>query len=100
MRKWIVLFLTMALFITGCNAPHYNQAQGNIADVKLKADAMLRKSDNAINARKPLVVNQGLYIDSSPISLEQNPTWFNNNVIIRGDQLPFSYYSRTVASGA
>jgi type IVB pilus formation R64 PilN family outer membrane protein len=46
------------------------------------------------------LVKQGLYVDQSPVALNRDPGWIRYHIVVRGDQLPFSYYSRVVASGA
>jgi len=100
MRKWIGAFVCISLFLAGCHSPHYDQTVANVADVKIRADDALHRSNSAIRQPPALIVNPGLYVDTSPISLVHNPHWFNNRVIIRGDQLPFSYYARMVSIGA
>ena len=103
LKKWLCLFIsTMAsmLLLVACNSPVYNQTEGNVADVKIKTSEARAKSDAAARTKPALVVKQGPYVDTSPISLQKNPTWLKNYIVVRGDQLPFSYYSRTIASGA
>lgn len=100
MKKWIVLFLTTIFMLAACRSPVYNQTEGNVADVKLRAEALRHKSDYDAKNPPPLLVKRGLYVDSTPINLDRTPTWLKNRIVIRGDQLPFSYYSRTIASGA
>lgn len=94
----LILCSTILVFLTACNPAVYNQAEANIADVTQRnADAKARM----VEAEKPtptLVVNNGLYVDKTPISLARQPTWLRNRVILRGDQLPFSFFSRTVLS--
>jgi len=97
-KKIASLFILVAFLLVGCNSPVYNQAESNVADVKLKADKAMKKSDNYGKKDKPLLVNKGPYVDKTPISLAKDPKWLNNKIIIRGDELPFSYYSRTIAS--
>lgn len=99
-KKWIVLLLSAATMLAACRSPVYNQTEGNIADAKIRASELRAKSDNDAKPLPPLVMKQGLYVDTSPVSLERQPSWLKNHVVIRGDQLPFSYYSRTVANGA
>lgn len=100
LKKWIVLFLTTLLMVVACHSPVYNQTEANVADVKIKASDARRKSDNDAKPIPPLVVKDGMYVDTTPISIHKQPQWLKNHVVIRGDQLPFSYYSRTIASGA
>ncbi|OGT41799.1 MAG: hypothetical protein A3F42_02210 [Gammaproteobacteria bacterium RIFCSPHIGHO2_12_FULL_37_34] len=98
--KWVVLFCTVIIVLMGCQSQVYNQTEGNVADVKIKAGEAIRKQDVSVKPKSPLVVKPGLYVDTTPISLERKPAWLKAHVLIRGDQLPFSYYSRTIASGA
>ena len=100
LKKWIVLVLAAVFMLSACNSPVYNQTQNNIADVKLKAKKAIQKSDDSAKVPPSLVMNKGLYVDKTPISLSKNPSWMNNRIVISGDQLPFSYYSRTIAMGA
>jgi type IVB pilus formation R64 PilN family outer membrane protein len=84
----------------GCQSPPlYNQTQNNIADDTQRVKDALAKSDETGKPTPPLVVNQGLYIDKTPISLARDPSWLRSRIILQGDLLPFSYYSRTIASG-
>lgn len=100
LKKWIVLFLTTIFMVAACHSPVYNQTEGNVADVKIKASEARRKSDNDAKPQPSLVVKNGSYVDTTPISLSKEPNWLRNHIVVRGDQLPFSYYSRTVAAGA
>src|SRR5579862_3554679 len=102
-KKWGICFFTIVMTVftlSACNSPVYNQTEGNVADVKIRAAEARAKSDRDARPRPPLVINQGAYVDTTPISLQKNPGWLRNHIVIRGDQLPFSYYSRTVAGGA
>lgn len=94
----LILCSTILVFLTACNPAVYNQAEANIADVTQRnADAKARM----VEAEKPtptLVVNNGLYVDKTPISLARQPSWLRNRVILRGDQLPFSFFARTVVN--
>lgn len=100
LKKWIVLFFAALVTLTACRSPVYNQTEANVADVKIKAQEARRKSDDDAKPCPPLLVKQGLYVDTAPISLSREPSWLHNHLVIRGDQLPFSYYSRTVANGS
>jgi type IVB pilus formation R64 PilN family outer membrane protein len=100
-KKIILIISTISfLTLTGClNSTLYNQSMGNVADVKLKIDEARRQSDQSGKPEPSMVVNQGLYVDKTPISLARDPMWLRNRIVIRGDALPFSYYSRTIATG-
>lgn len=100
LKKWIILFFTVALALTACHSPVYDQTEANVADVKLKAAAARKKSDDSGKPQPSLLVKKGDYVDTTPISLYQKPSWLKNHIEIRGDSLPFSYYSRTIARGA
>lgn len=100
LRKWIILFFAAALALSACHSPLYNQTTGNVADVKLKSRAAFNKSDNDAKPQPPLVVKQGLYVDTTPVSLSHDPAWMHNHIVLNGDSLPFSYYSRVIANGA
>ncbi len=101
-KKWGVFlfsFLAIALFLSACDSPVYNQTEANVADVKIKTQAARNESDEDAKPAPALVVSQGMYVDRTPISLYHDPDWLSAHVVLRGDQLPFSYYSRTVAAG-
>lgn len=99
LKKWIVLLLSTAVMLAACHSPTYNQTMGNVADVKLKvADAWV-KSETDATLEPSLIVNKGLYVDRRPINLEKEPYWLQNHIVISGDQLPFSYYTRVIANG-
>ena len=98
-QRILLLVLSITLVLSGCNSPVYNQTEANVADVVQRTNDAKQMSDNSAKPAPPLVVNQGLYVDKTPISLRKAPTWLQNKIIFRGDQLPFSYYSRTIGSG-
>jgi type IVB pilus formation R64 PilN family outer membrane protein len=98
-KRIFLLFFLVTLFVSGCNNPVYYQTEKNVADVKQRITTARKISDNAGKPVPSLVVNQGLYVDRTPINLNKDPSWLKNKIILRGDQLPFSYYSRTIAGG-
>jgi len=98
-KRILLLCLSTLIFLSGCNSPLYNQTQANVADITQRTADARHKSDADAKPLPPMVINQGLYVDRTPISLQRQPTWLRNQIILRGDQLPFSYYSRTIASG-
>lgn len=100
LKKWIALVVSAALMLAACNSPVYNQTENNVADVKLKMKAARQKSDASAMTRPALIVNKGLYVDRTPISLYKNPSWLREHIVIKGDQLPLSYFARTIAAGA
>jgi len=98
-KKFAPFIFTITLFLSGCNSPVYNQTEGNVADVSIRSKEALKKSDLSGRPIPALIVDKGLYVDKTPISLIRDPHWLRNKIIIRGDQLPFSYYSRTIVGG-
>ena len=100
LKRWILLVLSYTFLLTACHEPVYNQTEGNVADTKLKAAAAIQKSDSDAKATPTLLVKDDAYVDTTPINLQKKPSWLKDHIVIRGDQLPFSYYSRTIASGA
>lgn len=100
LKKWVVLVFAAALMLSACNSPVYNQTENNVADVKLKAEAERKKQDEDAKVAPSMVMKKGLYVDKTPISLAKNPSWTKNHIVIKGDKLPFSYYSRSIAAGA
>lgn len=100
LKNGIWIGLLSLLLLSACNSPVYNQTEANVANERLKVVAAREKSDNDAKQQPALLVKDGMYVDATPISLAKQPSWLKNNVVIRGDALPFSYYSRTVASGA
>lgn len=99
-NRIILLFITLSVALSGCNSPVYNQAEGNVADVKQRVDEAVVRSNSSGKLPPTLVVNDGPYVDKTPISLEKQPTWLKNRIVLRGDQLPFSFYSRNIVGGA
>ncbi|RDI46533.1 type II secretion system protein GspD [Aquicella lusitana] len=100
LKNWIVLLLTTVFMLSACNSPVYNQTEGNVADITLKTSEARHRSDAMAKPQPSLLVKKGLYVDTTPVSIARDPLWLRNRIVIRGDQLPFSYYSRTIASGA
>lgn len=100
LKKWILLLISMMFALSACNSPVYNQTEANVADVTLKAAKARRAFLHQAHGSASLDVRNGPYVDMTPISLSRSPSWLHNQIIIRGDQLPFSYYSRIIAKGA
>lgn len=100
LKKWIIFVFAAVFMLSACNSPVYNQTENNVADVKLKSKLARQKSDDSAKVAPSLVINKGLYVDKTPISLVKNPSWMKNQIVLEGENLPFSYYSRTVSSGA
>lgn len=98
-NRIILLCVSFLLFLAGCNNPMYNQTEANVADAAQRGIDLRHQSDASAKPVPPLVINQGVYVDQTPINLSKDPVWLKNRIILRGDQLPFSYYSRTIASG-
>lgn len=99
-KKWIILLFTTVFVLSACHSQLYNQTQGNVADAKIKVNEDLKKSDNDAKPTPPLVVKNGLYVDTTPQALSRDPSWMQNHIVLNGDKLPFSYFSRAIASGA
>lgn len=101
MNKFIsALVLTAYLLLTGCNSLTYNQTEGNIADLKKHIDDTQQAEEALIKNTPPVLVNKGLYIDPTPISLEKQPAWLKNKVVIRGNNMPFGYYAGVINNAA
>jgi len=99
-NRIILLLVVIILAISGCNSPVYYQAESNVANVKEHVDEAMQRSNESGKLPPTLVVNDGPYVDKTPINLEKQPTWLKNHIVLRGDQLPFSFYSRNVVGGA
>lgn len=97
-KKLLVLFFSSVFMLASCQM--YNQTEGNVADVKIRAQEARHKADCACKAEPALLMNKGMYVDTTPISVDKEPCWLKSHIVIRGDQLPFSYYSRTITGGA
>ncbi len=99
-KRLALLFLTITLIVSGCESPAiYNQTENNAADVKQKINDATRKLDAKGQTAPPLLINQGVYVDKTPISLARDPAWLRDRIILRGNQLPFSYWSKTIIGG-
>lgn len=98
--KKIIFFVCTILLLTACqNKLLYNQSESNIADVKLQAEQARHQSDAAAKIPPSMLVNSGLYVNKTQINLARDPRWLRNHIVVRGDKLPFSYYSRTIVAG-
>ena len=100
LKKWIFVWLAALITLTACQSPVYNQTEANVADARENIVAQRHKSDRDASHPSSLVVKQGLYVDMSPISVSREPTWLRSRIVMSGDQLPFSYYSRAVVGGS
>lgn len=98
-KRILVLCLSVMVFLTGCNSPVYNQTEANVADVIQRHSEAKAHMAEALKPDPTLIVNQGLYVDKTPISIARQPGWLQNRVVLRGEQLPFSYYNRMILEG-
>ncbi len=96
---WLCL-TTIFFFLVGCNGQKlYYQTETNVADVVQRVQDARHMSNQSGKPQPAMVVNSGLYVDKTPISLAKRPAWLKNQIVIRGDNLPFSYYARTIVGG-
>ena len=91
--------ILFTLITTGCQWKVYKQTEGNVADATVRTKAAFQKSDNDAKPQPSLVVKSGLYVDQTPINLAKEPSWLKNYVVIRGEDLPFTYYTRVIVNG-
>lgn len=98
-KRLLVLCLSTIVFLTGCNSPVYNQAEANVADVSQRNTEAKAHMAEATKPEPTLIVNQGLYVDKTPVDIARRPGWLQNRIVLRGEQLPFSYYNRMILEG-
>ncbi len=98
-QRILLICLSTIIFLSGCNQSVYNQAEANVADITQRQTEAHAKMVSATTPNPTLLMNQGLYVDRTPISLARQPLWLTNRVVLRGEQLPFSYYSRIILNG-
>lgn len=99
-RVSLCIISVMFFLLAACHEPVYNQTENNIAEIKGRIANKVKTEYPSASQKPPaLVVKEGLYIDGTPISLAKQPSWLKNRIVLRGDELPFSYYSRMVATG-
>ncbi len=90
----------LMIFLSACNSTTYNQTEGNIADAKQREVSARAHMDALTKPASPLLIKDGLYVDTTPVSLDKQPEWLKNPIVIKGDQLPFSYYTRIITNAA
>jgi type IVB pilus formation R64 PilN family outer membrane protein len=89
--------ISCLVVLTGCQSPAlYHQTTDNVLTVQQRVKGAVEKQNSVAEKAPPLVVNQGLYVDKTPIDLARAPEWLKRPIILHGDKLPFSYFSRTV----
>lgn len=100
-KKIILLSITvLSLLLAGCGSQRvYNQSENNVSNVVEHVNDARTRSNSYGKPDPALVVNQGIYVDKTPISLAREPNWLKNHIIIRGEELPFSFYARTIVNG-
>jgi type IVB pilus formation R64 PilN family outer membrane protein len=95
--KRVGLALLACFFVlTGCQSPAlYHQTTDNVLTTQERLKGAIEKQ-NAVGEKSPaLVMNQGLYVDKTPIILAREPEWLKRPIILHGEKLPFSYFART-----
>jgi MSHA biogenesis protein MshL len=96
-KRFALALLSSLVVLTGCQSPAlYHQTTDNILSVQQRVKGAIEKQNAMTTKAPPLVVNQGLYVDKTPIDLARAPGWLKRPIIMHGDKLPFSYFARTV----
>jgi type IVB pilus formation R64 PilN family outer membrane protein len=96
-QRVIIFIFTTLFLVAGCSTPTlFKQTEGNVATIGDKIKKADSKSDADAKPEPPLIIKQGMYVDKTPISLEKRPTWLKSHIVLRGDQLPFSFYTKNV----
>jgi len=98
--RWAIACFFIVMTLVSCNSTTFNQTEGNIADAKQRTAKARAEADALAKPIPPIMIKDGLYVDTTPVSLEKQPDWLKNSIVIRGDQLPFSYYARVIANAA
>jgi hypothetical protein len=97
--EWLLCSL-LAGAVVACNSSTYNQTEGNVSDAKEHQVEAKAQLDNLSKAQAPLLIKDGVYVDTTPVSLQHQPDWLKNEIVIRGDQMPLSYYTRIISAAA
>jgi len=97
----LLLSAALVFLLCGCNQAVFNQTESNIADAKQREiNSRAQTEATAVKPSPPLLIKEGVYVDTTPVSLQKQPGWLKNPIVIRGDQLPFSYYGRLISAAA
>ena len=99
-KQWHTLLLGTLFVISACHAPVYHRTEADIARTRATIQWAKQHAHDQYKTPPALIVKPGMYVDTTPIDLRKSPAWLKNPIVIRGDSLPFSYYSRTITSGA
>lgn len=100
-KKYFILALLFSFScLVACESKLYNETKANIADTRIDTVSKRREFDRNFKPSPSLLVKGDAYVDTTPVNLEHSPSWLKMPIVIRGDRLPFSYYSRLIANGA
>ena len=94
----IIILTTLCL--TGCSSTTYKQTADNVAGERQSIALSQQSEDKMTHPSAAVLIKPGLYVDTTPVSLESQPEWLKNKVVIHGNNMPFAYYSRVVNSAA
>lgn len=96
-KRLITSFLSLSLLgflLTACTpAETYEHAEGAALATKTK---IAEKKHNQMKDPPPVVRKAQPYVDVKPISLEADPAWFNQEIELHGNDLPFILFTTKV----
>ena len=93
----IVTLVISVVTLSGCGTPQtYAESESHTLAVK---NNIHEANQHQKDASPPVVVKDDYYIDHEKVSLKRAPTWLNNRITIRGDNLPFQFYASKILKG-
>lgn len=90
--KLFTIIFVVVFLLTGCIGSERAFIHSNkVVDVT-RGDIQSYKAQKS----SPIVTDQGFYADTTPIDLASNPTWLNNKINFRAQNLPFSFVLKRI----
>lgn len=99
-KSALISCLSFLFFVAACSPPVYHQSIQNTDESIRHMESEKAKMAEKTKPLPAVTVNQGLYVDKTPISLAKQPAWLKNHIVLRGEQLPFTYYTKVITDGA
>lgn len=89
-KSLLLVLVAVSVLLTGCNPPPmYHEMEGNIQNTQDRLGQAQVKTRSVTD-------NPGMYVDTTPVSLDKAPSWLGDHVTLQGRDLPFGVYVRQV----
>lgn len=94
--KTSVVILSAAA-LAACSTPKmYYKASGNVDTTQATIKKDVQQQLDQAKTNSSVIVKDSMYVSDQRIDLRRQPAWLQRSITLHGDELPFSFYSRSI----